>query len=174
MEYAWYHLEMKPQDIAVLFKVILLNGGEWSVNDLKESLYISQSEVSKSLKRLIEIGLLSEDKKHVSKREFLDFLFFGIKIAFPARVGRIMKGIPTSHSAPPLNRKIISKSHLVWTHLKGSVKGESVSPLYSGAAEASLKDPKIYELLALVDTLRVGKSREIKIAKKELERKVLT
>ena len=39
--------------------------------------------------------------------------------------------------------------------------------------EASLKDKELYELLTLVDAIRVGRIREKEIAKKELEKRIL-
>lgn len=46
--------------------------------------------------------------------------------------------------------------------------GHSVLPLHKCAPEASKKDPKLYQLLALIDVLRVGEAREKNIAKKRL------
>jgi hypothetical protein len=43
-------------------------------------------------------------------------------------------------------------------------------PLYKEAPKAALQDEKFYKLLALVDTIRVGRTREVKVAKLELKR----
>ena len=96
-----------------------------------------------------------------------------VKFSFPVRPGRLVKGIPTSHSASPLNSKIVSDDKYVWAHLKGTVKGESIEPLYEKAPDAALVDPKLYEILALIDSMRVGKVREREIAKEELRKRIL-
>lgn len=43
-------------------------------------------------------------------------------------------------------------------------QGPSLSPLHRGAPEAALADRALYELLALLDALRVGCSRERTLA----------
>ena len=41
-------------------------------------------------------------------------------------------------------------------------------PLYPSAPKAARKDPKLYELLALVDMLRLGRARERAMAEQQL------
>ena len=72
-----------------------------------------------------------------------------------------------------MKSKIVSDNKYVWPHLKGTVKGESIEPLYEKAPDAALVDPKLYEMLALIDSLRVGKVREQEIAKEELKKRIL-
>jgi len=45
--------------------------------------------------------------------------------------------------------------------------------LYKTVPEISVKDEKLYELLALTDALRIGKIREQKIAIVELTKRIL-
>ena len=47
-------------------------------------------------------------------------------------------------------------------------RGVTVEPLYKTAPAAALRDPFLYELLALIDALREGRARERKLAEKEL------
>ena len=76
----------------------------------------------------------------------------------------MVRGIATAHSAPPLNNEIMSEEQFVWPYAKGTVRGHSIIPLYPSVPEAALKDAKLYELLALVDALRVGRAREKELA----------
>ncbi len=55
---------------------------------------------------------------------------------------------------------------------KGEVRGESFSPLYKSAPKAAKKDPKLYELLVLVDAIRGGRARERGFAMKELKKRL--
>lgn len=62
----------------------------------------------------------------------------------------------------------------VWAHAEGSVRGSSVAPLYRSAPQAALADPKLYEYLALVDSLRLGRARERKAAIAEIDKRLLS
>jgi hypothetical protein len=53
---------------------------------------------------------------------------------------------------------------LVWPHPEGDVRGEGFEPLYPSAVDAARRDGKLYECLALVDALRVGRAREKNLA----------
>jgi hypothetical protein len=61
----------------------------------------------------------------------------------------------------------------VWACKDGQVSGQQIIPLYPSVPAAALKDPKIYELLALVDTLRVGLAIERELAFTEIKLKLL-
>ena len=102
----------------------------------------------------------------------MEFLQYGIKYVFPQQPGAIVRGVPTAHSAPPLNALIQSEEKYVWPSGKGIARGQSIVPLFSSVIDAVKIDPFFYELLALVDTLRVGRTREREIAIKELKKRI--
>jgi hypothetical protein len=87
--------------------------------------------------------------------------------------GTIVKGIPTAHSAAPLREVIQSTEPYVWPSGKGTLRGQSIAPLYPSVVDAVQNDPKLHELLALVDALRVGKAREKELAITELKKRIL-
>ncbi len=160
-------------DIVILLKIIALGDSAWLQSDLAESLHISQSEVSKSLKRSKYNGLLDSSGKKVSRLALMDLLQYGIRYVFPQQPGAIVRGIATAHAAPPLNAIIISDEPYVWPSAKGNIRGQSILPLYPLAIEAVKKDNKLYELLALIDALRVGRVREKEFAIKELKKYIV-
>jgi hypothetical protein len=84
-----------------------------------------------------------------------------------------VRGIATAHSAAPLNAIIISEEHYVWPSGRGNLRGQTILPLYPSVVEAVKNDEKLYELLALVDTLRVGRAREKEIAVQELKKRLI-
>ena len=43
-----------------------------------------------------------------------------------------------------------------------------IEPLYPSVPEAAMRDEELYQLLVIVDTLRIGRAREKEIAIKEL------
>lgn len=142
--------------------------------DLARELSISPAEVSMSLDRALGVGLLDSKKRKVMAVPFLEFLRHGLKYVFPTEPGPLCRGIPTSHSAPPLSRRIVSEDNdqYVWPHAEGRVRGQAIAPLYETAPDAARRDPQLYELLALVDALRVGRARERNLAAEGLENRL--
>ena len=51
---------------------------------------------------------------------------------------------------------------------EGYVGGLTLEPLHKSAPRAALKDPTLYELIALIDVLRDGRARERQTAEREL------
>jgi hypothetical protein len=164
---------MKPQDILVLLKIIALDGKEWQQLSLAQELNMSQSEISQSLQRSKYAQLVDFSGKKVNRIAFYEFLTQGLPYVFPQRPAAIVRGMATAHSAAPINETINSTEIYVWPFAKGNTRGQAVLPLYSSAIEASLKDAILYELLAMVDVLRVGSTREKEIAKLELKKRIL-
>lgn len=165
--------QMKPQDILLLLKIISVNQDNWNQKPIASALGMSQSEVSESVARSKYAGLLAPKGKKVMKLALLEFLQYGIRYVFPQKPGPVVRGVPTAHSTAPLNADIQSTEHYVWPYGKGTVRGQSIAPLYPSVPEAALKDERLHELLSLVDALRVGRAREREIALAELEKRIL-
>lgn len=167
------HNGMRPQDIVVLLKIIALQHDDWYNLDLAQSLKISPSEISEVLNRCKIAGLIDSKKRKVNINSFMEFLVFGLKYVFPTQLGAVVKGIPTAHSAAPINEHISSGTDLyVWASAKGTHRGQDIEPLYKSIPQIVHEDKLFYELLVIVDTIRVGKVREIIIAKEELEKRL--
>ena len=164
---------LKPQDVLILLKIISLGDKEWLQDTLSEALGMSQSEISQSLNRSKYAGLLDESRKKVNRIAFTEFILHGLLYVFPQQPGAIVRGILTAHSAAPLNQIIAATEKYVWPYARGTERGQSIVPLYPTVPESALKDSVLYELLALVDAIRVGRVREKELAKKELENRIL-
>ncbi len=164
---------ISPLDIVILLKIIALGESQWLQSNLADLLNISQSEVSKSLMRSKYAGLLDASGKQVSRLAFMELLQYGIRYIFPQQAGAMVRGIATAHAAPPLNLIIKSEEPYVWPSAKGNVRGQSIQPLYPSVIEAIKKDNKLYELLALVDAIRVGRAREKEMAVQELKKRIV-
>lgn len=65
-------------------------------------------------------------------------------------------------------KRATSERPLIWPHPDGKSRGQSLTPLYRAAPYAALQDERLYELLALVDMLRIGRARERSLAKERL------
>lgn len=163
---------MRPHDVVILLKIAAKGRTSWLMKDLAHELSISQSEVSESLNRSMQAGLLAADKRKLMKSALLEFLQYGLRYVYPQKPGSITRGLATAHSAPPLNDIIRSSEAYVWPWAKGTQRGQRVEPLHPSVPEACTKDPALYELLALTDSLRLGKAREQKIAITELKKRL--
>jgi len=164
---------MKPQDVIVLLKIVNLKDKPWTQLTLADELFISQSEISASIARSKYADLLHANGKSVMALAFMEFLQFGIRYVFPVKPGPMVRGVPTAHSAAPLKKHIISSENYVWPSAKGQARGHSIIPLYPSVVDAIKLDASLYEMLALVDVLRVGKAREKEIAIGELKNRIL-
>lgn len=168
------HNGMRPQDIVILLKIITFpQGAAWKVTDLAASVYLSQSEVSESLNRSQLAGLLDAPKKKVMRLSLMEFLEYGLHYVFPQHPGALVRGIPTAHSHPFLKKKIVSEDVYVWPDADGTVRGQAIEPLTKSVPKAVKEDEQLYKLLALTDVIRVGKTRELKIALQELKQMIL-
>lgn len=167
------HHGMRPQDIAVLLKIIL-SKPDWMNKEIAEGLFLSPAEISYSLQRSALAELLDQSKRKVMRNTFLEFIQYGLPRVFPAIKGAIAIGIPTAYSSPVMSAYLMTNQFnevVIWPYAEGEARGESISPLYPNAVKAALKDPELYELFSLVDVMRLGKVREKEIAFKLLKEK---
>lgn len=165
---------MRPQDIVILLKITTFPAKEeWKMMDLVKSLHFSQSEISESLNRSSLAGLIDAKKKNVMRLSLMEFLEHGIHYVFPQHPGALVRGIATAHSHPFMKKKIVSSEVYVWPDADGKIRGQAIEPLAKSVVKAIQEDEQLYKLLALVDIIRVGKTREIKIALAELKKMIL-
>lgn len=166
------HNGMRPHDICVLLKIVSSDNRNLTIKKLSDELFISQSEICESLNRCVFSLLLDKSKKIVMKMSLFDFLVHGLRYVFPVKPGEIVKGIPTAHSAPPLSYEVISNGiNYVWEDNNSNFSGLCIEPLYKNLIYAVKEDKEFYELMSLVEALRVGRIREINLAKEELSRR---
>jgi len=165
------HRGIRPHDIVILLKLAIHQDRKWQKKELASELFISPSEITESINRSEYGGLISSiDEMKVMKKAFLDYLKYGLPYTFPQRPGAIVRGIPTAHSADPLAKIIQSETAYVWKSSDGKMKGQAILPLYKGVIEAIKVDGLLYEGLALLDAIRVGRAREKQLAASILEK----
>ncbi len=161
---------MKPQDIVVLLKKMTHQGQTMLNKDIAASLSISASEVSEALERCRVASLIDESKKEVRRLALMEFLVHGLKYVFPVAPGGMVRGVPTAISASPMKEAINnSDESFVWPSKNGRARGQAITPLYPTVPLAVQQDAELYKLLAIVDSLRIGRAREAGIAKQKLE-----
>lgn len=186
---------MKSQDVVIMFKIISLQqhedqgsfeyealcsnyGDQFSVRGLEASLGISKTEINASINRSISTGLAFKDRESgrakPNRRHLYNFVLHGLKYVFPAKPGAITRGLPTAFAAPMLKESLVSGGEeiYVWPHAEGQQKGQKVAPLFKSVPEAVNKDGRLYEYLALVDAVRLGRQREAGLAGEILDERL--
>ncbi len=164
---------MKGQDIVVILK-LAISGPARSFADLGKSVGLSASEAHSAVKRLIEARLLDQDQKRVNRKALRNFLVHGIPYVFPVSLKEATRGKPTAWAAPVMAGSVLSNDlPPVWPDPEGEVRGQAVKPIYDSVLLAAKNDPKLYELLALVDAVRLGRARERAMAEAELDKRLI-
>lgn len=181
---------MKSQDIVILLKLVSLEdqikqgyldepvrSDPFALRSLEEALGISKTEIGASLRRSIAatLAIKSSDRPKANRRNITEFVRHGLKYAFPAKLGAPQRGVATGFAAPMLEGQLVSSGadiH-VWPHAKGNQRGSSIMPLFKSVPEAALKDDRLYELLALIDAIRLGNPREANLAQDRFEKQMV-
>ncbi len=169
-------MNLKPQDIVVVLKLLSYAQQRPPFSVMASDLGLSPSEVHGAMKRLQSARLIHgpemQNKAILSALE--EFLVHGLKYAFPAKRGSVTRGIATSYAALPLKTQIAPGDELppVWPWPEGDTRGVALEPLYKSVPSAALRDPVLYELLALIDAIRDGRARERQIAERELTKRI--
>jgi hypothetical protein len=150
----------------------------FSVRGLAARLGISKSEISASLQRSQYSGFAFIDHAtggiKPNRRDLGLFIKTSLKFVFPVKAGAMIRGMPTAFSAPMLQSLLISggeHSH-VWPDANGTVTGQSIAPLFASVPTAAQNDPALYEYLALIDAIRIGRQREANLAAERLTQKL--
>jgi hypothetical protein len=165
-------MTLKPQDIVVVLKLCGYGSSRPAFSQIAADLAMSPSEVHGAVKRAQAARLLQGpemlNRPNLSAIE--EFLIHGLKYAFPAERGGPTRGLPTSYAAEPLSRLITSGDEPipVWPHPEGKKRGVAFAPLYKTVPTAAMRDPLLYQELALIDAIREGRPRERRLAEEEL------
>ncbi|CDZ76633.1 hypothetical protein BN59_00907 [Legionella massiliensis] len=180
---------LKPQDIVILLKILASKQPEQLLQkDLATYLCMSASEVHEGMKRLELSGLLGPVYRKLGdlfsnkivrmpiKAACEECLIIGVKYFFPGQLGSYTRGIATSYAAPLFKKHIILGDDPipVWPYSEGEHRGLALEPLYRSVPRAIAKHPDqlFYELLILIDAIRIGRARERNIAIKLLREKL--
>jgi hypothetical protein len=153
---------LRPSDIVVALQLTLDQSAQF--RRLAESTGISAGECHNAVRRLRLSRLVLPDERRSSSDALHQFLVQGVPFAFPAVIGAGTIGVATAHSSPAFDGIIESPEHFVWPDADGAVRGQSLIPLFPDAPALPRRNQPLYELLTIVDALRVGTTRVRKIA----------
>ncbi len=144
----------------------------WTYQHLANSVGISTSECHAAVKRSLNNQLLRISRKTERPVPVIkyveEFCTHGLKYVFPVEIGSLVRGIPTTYAAPVLEGKLLSSGDYpyVWPDGRGKTVGIALMPLHKSIPQVVKADPILYELLALIDAMRMGRPREAELAKK--------
>lgn len=163
-------MAIKPQDVLVGLHLCRTRNKKESFARKAERLGMSASEVHSAEKRLVAARLLEDDRKVIRKQAMLEFLIHGVAYVFAESPKEWTRGIPTAWAAPALAEKISlgNQPPPIWADPEGGVQGVAIKPLYQSVVKFVKNDPELYDLLTLVDALRIGRMREKKFAEEEI------
>jgi hypothetical protein len=161
---------LRPVDVVVALRLTLRP--EEKYESLAGVVGIGLSAAHRSVKRLASAGLVLPHRRATSRRPLIEFLVHGVKYAFFPVTGPEAPGVPTAYSGPPLAAEIVSERPMVWASARGTIRGDTLVPLYVGAPELAERAPELYEAVTLVDAIRAGRARERKLAAGILEHRL--
>jgi len=169
-------LNLRPQDTLILIKLLCAESREWRQLDIAMELDMSQAEIANSLERLRRASLIDDSKRRVQRLAATEFIVHGIKYFYPPELGAYSRGMPTGHSAKPLKGKLVIEENLewVWPDAEGKDRGLILHPIYESVPFAAQQDPELYELMALIDSIRAGGPREKKMAEEHLRKRLMS
>jgi hypothetical protein len=169
-------IALKPQDLLVLFALLSHEAASASYPELATQTGLASSAVHAAVKCAALAGLATYRNRRpvVLKPPLREFARSGARYAFPAVHGRLTRGVPTAHAAPPLNTAIAPSADPppVWPDKHGTVRGVALAPLYPTVPEAARRDSHLYELLALFEAVRSGQARERELAQAQLAERI--
>lgn len=163
---------LQPLDLLLCLKLTTLREPARSLEAIGRELKVSPSSVHRSLERATQAGLVGPDRRP-KRAPLLELILHGVRYVYYVAPGELTRGVPTAHAAPPLCRRITQGGDVyVWPDPEATVRGQAIPPLHPSVPKIVQSDPDLYELLALVDAVRVGRARERGLAGEEIGRRL--
>lgn len=99
-----------------------------------------------------------------------EWLSYGVRYAYPVKRSGFGRGMPTAWNCPFIQSEMVAPiPATVWAIPGGEVEGVIIEPIHPKMPIAAKADTGLYQVMALVDAIRMGKPRELAIARKELK-----
>ena len=160
---------LNPVDIVVLAGLLSVDRSDaWTQLKLANALQLSPATTFRAVQRLGDARLWDPAQRRADRAGAEELLVHGVRYVFPGSIGPLARGVPTAHAGPPLRDLIVAESPYVWPWDEGDATGPAIEPLHPRAPLLRASFPAVYELLTLVDALRVGRVRERQLAAKEI------
>lgn len=153
---------LRPSDIVVACQLAITPDTKYL--EIANSTGISAGECHNAVRRLRLARLLLSGERRPAAEVLRLFLVQGVPFAFPPVVGSQTIGTATALSAEVFRDKVDSPDGFVWPDAAGPARGQSLIPLFPGAPLLPARNKPLYDMLAIVDALRIGTTRVRAIA----------
>jgi hypothetical protein len=165
---------LRPPDIVVLLALLGQSDEKWSIRSLAERLRMPLAAVQRSLARLGETPVFDAASRRVSVGASEELIAHALPFIAPASLGAPTRGLPTAWGAAPLVDELAAGDEApVWPDRRGKARGPALAPLHACVLELAREDREMYETLALLDAVRVGRARERRLALGHLRDRLL-
>ena len=148
----------------VACRLALPGGYDLFQKQIAAALGLAPSTVFASLQNLRRARLVAGPGQAATaaRAKLLDFLIHGAPVVFLPVKTEMVRGIATGIFSPYFRGRFAEDKNvpLVWPYPRGREVGEGLVPLYPSLPLACSRDPALYQLMAAVDVLRVGRARE--------------
>jgi hypothetical protein len=163
-------------DVVVLLGLLQRARGDWTVRSLAKELALPSASVQRSLDRLAVTPVFDARRRLVSLGACEELFDHALRYLAPATPEGETRGLATSWAAPPLSDHLALGNELppVWSDPHGQVRGLELRPLHPAVVALARADSQMYELLALVDALRIGEARTRGLAVELLRARIHT
>lgn len=168
---------MRAIDLVCVLRILVWPGGKWTYRELAAQLDIGLSQAHDAMQRAKLSRLYDSNRQLVRKKNLMEFLEHGVKYAFPAYVESEAVGIRTAANASPVRDLLTAANEMpcVWESSLGNTPGVAVAPLHGVVPAATRQDMVFYELMTLIDILRLDASaRQVNLARKLLAERLKT
>lgn len=167
-------ISLKPQDVvASVWLACTDDPIGFSFARFSQALAISTSEAHAAVQRCMLCGLINKDfgELQPNRSAIMEFVTHGIRYVYPPIFGQIAQGMRTSAFTGPLETHFPTSDTppIVWPDPEGTDRGMSLCPLYPSIPTAAKRNPRFYEVAAILDAIRAGSAREREIARSELQ-----
>lgn len=161
---------LRPGDVVVALQVALCP--ESPLAQLADGSARSVGEVHNAIARLKHAGLMAAEGRCVELEPLLQFIRWGVPFAFPPAIGGNSIGVATATLGERATKGTDAQAHpeFVWASAAGTLRGAALTPLHPRVPEIAERNPRLYALLAAVDLVRVGGTRERAAASNAIER----
>lgn len=166
---------LQSVDLVVLIGLLRHRADDWTVRSLAEELCLPPATVQRALERLAVVRVFDAGRRRVNVGASEELFVHALHFIVPSVVGGETRGLPTAWAAPPLAEHLAGNDELppVWPDPHGEVRGLELQPLHPRVVSLARADAQMYELLALVDGLRIGDARVRKLAARMLSEWIL-
>ena len=161
---------LRPGDVVIALQLAIAD--KTGFKNLASATGLSVGECHNAVRRLAMARLTSPASRRPVTELLLRFMVHGVPCAFPAVVGAPSVGVATAYSAGVFTGKVSSEERFVWPDADGTERGLALTPLFPRAAQLATRNRALYDLLAIVDALRVGRTRERKVAEELLRERL--